>query len=81
MQMNMITLELDNGDKLAAPIGIWVAALLSELPAEQQTKVKERVGQMMKQAQRQPQLITPGHHVMTAEPLHLNFKGPQNGGV
>ena len=68
--MNTIVLELDNGDKLSAPLGIWLAAMLATLSPQQQTNVKERVGQMMKQQN----VLVPQAHVLTAEPLNLNFR-------
>ena len=69
--MNTIELKLDNGDTLSAPLGMWLAALLATLSPEQQTSVKERVGQMVKQ---QNGVCFPGHHVLKADPLNLNFR-------
>lgn len=75
--MNTITLNLDNGETLSAPIGIWLAAMLSSLPHEQQTAVKEQVAQMV----RDQKLLIPQHHRIDAEPLNMNFKGHGNGSV
>ena len=69
--MNTIELKLDNGDTLSAPLGMWLAAILATLPPEEQTSVKEKVGQMVKQ---QNGVLIPGHHVLKADPLNLNFR-------
>jgi len=70
MSMDTISLDLENGDKLSAPLGIWMAALLASLSPEQQTAVKERVGQMAKQKN----VLAPTGHILKADPLNLNFR-------
>lgn len=75
--MNTIELQLDNGEKLSAPLGIWMAALLATLSPEQQTSVKERVGQMVKQQN----VLAPRGHVLTAEPLNLSFRTSNDGSI
>ena len=52
MSMSNIELQLENGVKLSAPFGVWLAAILATSPAEQQTAIKEQVGQMMEQQER-----------------------------
>ena len=75
--MNTITLRLENGTELSAPIGIWLAGLLAILPEAQQAAIKEKVGQMMTQ----PHLIAAHHHTLDAEPLILNLKGKGHGRI
>ena len=74
---NTIELKLENGDTLSAPLGIWLAALLATLSPEQQTSVKEHVGQMMKQQS----LLVPRGHVLKADPLNLNFRTLNDGSI
>ena len=68
--MNTIELQLENGDKLSAPLGIWLTAVLSTLSSEQQTAVKERVSQMTKRNS----VVIPAGHVMKADPLNIHFR-------
>jgi len=77
--MNTITLNLNNGQEISAPIGIWLAALLATLPEHQQTGVKERVAQMMEK----PHLVASHNHVLKAEPLNIQMKviGDKGNGI
>jgi len=76
MAMNNIELQLENGETLSAPLGIWLAAVLATLTPEQQTAVKERVGQMTKQS-----VLVPRGHVLKADPLNLNFRTLNDGSI
>ena len=81
----MITLDLENGEKLAAPVGVWLSAMLAALAESTnpeikkvEAKVKELVGNMVKD--RQSKIIKPQrNHVMRADPLHLGLKMGGNG--
>lgn len=81
--LNTITLDLPNGEKLGAPLGVWLTAVLSTLSEEQQQKVTETVTNMVSQAK--SPIIKPNstinHHVLHADPLHLgmNKNGGNNG--
>lgn len=79
-----ITLDLPNGEKLSAPVGFWLAAVLSALPDPTRAVVNETVGNMIKQAKNKPnlQVAKPGHHVMRAEGFNFGARfGPnRNGG-
>ena len=76
---NMITLTLGNGEKLAAPVGIWLSAMLAAMGESKdseikklESRVKELVGNMIKD--QQSRIVTPRHHVLNAEPLNLGVK-------
>ena len=77
-----ITLTQPNGEKLAAPIGVWLAAILASLPDPTKNVVNETVAKMIKEATAKSTLVKPGHHVMKAEGFNLGFKLGQgkNGG-
>lgn len=81
-KFNMITLDLPNGEKLSAPVGIWLTGLLATLSEEQRTKVNETVGKMVEQVKNKPVLhiAKSGHHVMQAEGFNVGTRfGPRNG--
>ncbi len=82
-----ITVKMDNGENLSAPVGIWLTALLASLKGSSDPILRElersivtTVEQMATEA-RSRQIIQPKHHVLHAEPLHLGIKvnGGNNG--
>lgn len=73
MPFDTITLNLDNGEEIQAPIGMWLAALLSSMPNDQQTRIKETVAHMVEQAQNP--IVRPKRHIMKAEPFNLGLAG------
>ena len=72
--LDNISLELENGETLTAPIGVWLAGVLASLPDTQRTLIQERVSKMVQHA-KGTRIKTPKNHILSAEPLHLNFKG------
>jgi len=82
----MITLNLENGEQLAAPVGVWLSAMLAALAGSTdpeikkvEAKVKELVGNMVKD--RQSKIIKPQrNHILYADPLHLGMKVRPMGG-
>ncbi len=40
-KMDTITVTLENGEKLPAPVGIWLAAMLGEMKASDQLAIRE----------------------------------------
>ena len=73
--LDQVTLNFENGETLSAPTSVWFAALLAELPAAEQVKITQRVGNMLAEAKARSTILKPGHHVLKAEPLELNFSG------
>ena len=86
-----ITLKMDDGQELTAPIGYWVIAMMSVMTTKQQTSIKERIFNMLGHETKIyiPKPMSNGelpnsvsvdakgkrHFKLNAEPGHYDFSG------
>lgn len=79
----VIQLELPNGEKIEAPVGIWFLAWTEIMDTEQRTKLFEKVKQYSDMAMKNPILYNPGNQPMgnlvQRQVVHTDFTVDKKG--
>jgi hypothetical protein len=65
--MDSIEFTALNGEKVRAPLWIWMTALVETLSVEKKNEMLERIKHIGQEAQ-QKRIVQPRHYVMHAEP-------------
>jgi len=79
----VIVLELPNGEKIEAPVGIWFLAFTEIMDTRQRTQLFEKVKAYRDKAMQNPILYNPGGQRMGSlvqrEVVHTDFKVDSKG--